>query len=102
MSPEQLQAQIKNMKDEDMMKMFQQMSNPSPAEEARLRAMGVDPEMMKKSAQALQSNPLLRKAATMMMKNTSPDQLMKASQEAQQKMANMTPEERQRMLDSMK
>ena len=90
------------MKDEDMTKMFEQMSNMSPAEEERLRAMGVDPTLMKKSASALKSNPLLRKAATMMMKNTSPDQLMKASQEAQQKMANMSEEEKQRMLDNLK
>ena len=102
LTPEQLQASIKNMKDEDLDKMFEQMSNMSPAEEARLRSMGVDPTLMKKSASALKSNPLLRKAATMMMKNTSPEQLMKASQEAQQRMSNMTEEEKQRMLDNLK
>jgi hypothetical protein len=102
LSPEQLQAQIKNMKDEDLTRMFDQMSNMSPAEEERLKQMGVDPVMMKKSAAMMKNNPLLRKAATMMMKNTSPDQLMKASQEAQAKMANMSDEEKQKILDSMK
>jgi hypothetical protein len=101
-SPEVLQNQIKNMKDEDLTNMFEQMSNMSPAEEERLKAMGVDPGMMKQSASMMKSNPLLRKAATMMMKNTSPEQLMKASQEAQQKMASMSEEEKKRILDNLK
>ena len=102
LTPEQLQAQIKNMKDEDLTRMFDQMSNMTPADEARLKAMGVDPVMMKKSAAMMKNNPLLRKAATMMMKNTSPEQLMKASQEAQAKMANMSEEEKQQILDNLK
>jgi hypothetical protein len=101
-SPEVLQNQIKSMKDEDLTNMFEQMSNMSPAEEERLKAMGVDPGMMKQSASMMKSNPLLRKAATMMMKNTSPEQLMKASQEAQQKMASMSEEEKKRILDNLK
>ena len=90
------------MKDEDLTRMFDQMSNMTPVDEARLKAMGVDPVMMKKSAAMMKNNPLLRKAATMMMKNTSPEQLMKASQEAQAKMANMSEEEKQQILDNLK
>jgi hypothetical protein len=101
-SPEELQNQIKNMKDEDLTNMFEQMSNMSPAEEERLKAMGVDPTMMKQSASMMKSNPMLRKAATMMMQNTSPENLMKASQEAQQKMASMSEEEKKRILDNLK
>lgn len=102
LSPEQLQATMKNMKDEDLSAMFEQMSNMTPADEARMRSMGVDPAMMKKSAEMIKNNPLLRKAATAMMKNTPPDQLMKASQQAQEKMANMTEEEKKKMMESLK
>lgn len=101
-SPEELSNQVKNMKDEDLSTMFDQMSNMTPEQEARMKAMGVDVEMMKKSASVMKSNPLLRKAATMMMKNASPEQLMKASQEAQEKMANMTDEEKKKMMENMK
>ena len=64
--------------------------------------MGVDPEMMKKSASMMKNNPFLRKAASTMMKNMSPEQLMKASQDAQAKMANMSEEEKKRMMDNLK
>eukprot|EP00523_Entomoneis_sp_CCMP467_P009594 CAMPEP_0168737430 /NCGR_PEP_ID=MMETSP0724-20121128/10392_1 /TAXON_ID=265536 /ORGANISM="Amphiprora sp., Strain CCMP467" /LENGTH=405 /DNA_ID=CAMNT_0008784699 /DNA_START=128 /DNA_END=1345 /DNA_ORIENTATION=- len=101
-SQEQLADSVKNLKDEDMTAMFEQMTNMSPAEEERMRAMGVDPAMMKKSAQMMKNNPLLRKAATAMMKNTPADKLMEASRQAQEKMASMSEAEKQRMLDNLK
>lgn len=101
-SPDQLAEQVKSIKDEDLTNMFDQMSKMSPAEEARMRTMGVDPEMMKKSAEMMKNNPLMRKAATMMIKNTSPEQLMKASQQAQERMANMSEEEKKKMLENLK
>lgn len=55
------------------------MANIGPEEEARMRAMGADPEMMKKAASMMKSNPMMRKAAQMMMKNMSPDQMLKVS-----------------------
>ena len=100
--PKLVTEQIKNLKDEDFTKMLEQMSQMTEADEARMRAMGVDPVMMRKSAAMMKNNPLLRKAATAMMKNTSPEQLQKASMEAQAKMANLSPEEKQKLLDSMK
>ena len=99
---DQLQQQLKNMKDEDMAAMFDRMSNMTPEDEQRMKAMGVDPAMMKKSAEMMKSNPLFRKAATTMMKNTSPEQMIKASQEAQAKMANMSEEEKKQMMDNLK
>jgi len=101
-SPDQLAEQVKSIKDEDLTSMFEQMNKMTPAEEARMRAMGVDPEMMKKSAEMMKNNPLMRKAATMMIKNTSPEQLMKASQQAQERMATMTEEEKKKMFDNLK
>lgn len=100
--PEMLQQQLKNLKEDDFKNMLEQMKNISPEEEARMRAMGVDPAMMQKSAEMMSNNPLLRKAATMMMKNASPEDLMKQSQMAQEKMANMSEEDKKKFLDSMK
>eukprot|EP00594_Rhizosolenia_setigera_P005935 CAMPEP_0178949206 /NCGR_PEP_ID=MMETSP0789-20121207/5907_1 /TAXON_ID=3005 /ORGANISM="Rhizosolenia setigera, Strain CCMP 1694" /LENGTH=459 /DNA_ID=CAMNT_0020629673 /DNA_START=63 /DNA_END=1445 /DNA_ORIENTATION=+ len=100
--PEMLQQQLKNLKDDDFKNMLEQMKNISPEEEARMRAMGVDPAMMQKSAEMMSNNPLLRKAATMMMKNAKPEDLMKQSQMAQEKMANMSEEDKKKFLDSMK
>lgn len=100
--PEMLQQQLKNLKDDDFKTMLEQMKNISPEEEQRMRAMGVDPAMMQKSAEMMSNNPLLRKAATMMMKNASPEDLMKQSQMAQEKMANMSEEDKKKFLDSMK
>lgn len=102
MTPEQLSEQVKNMSEDDLSTMFDQMNNMTKEDEERMKAMGVDPAMMKKSAEMMKSNPLLRKAATTMMKMTPPDQLMKASQEAQERMANMSEEEKKRMMDSLK
>ena len=100
-SPEQLQQEVKNMKDEDMVAMFERMDNMGPEEEARMKALGLDPAMMRKSASVMKNNPLLRNAAAAMLKNTSPEQLQKASQQAQERMANMSEEEKKKMFDSL-
>ena len=82
--------QVKNMSDDDMIAMLDGMGNIGPEEEARMKAMGADPAMMKKAADMMKSNPMMRKAASMMMKNMSPDQMMTASQQAQNQMKNMS------------
>lgn len=94
--------QVKNMSDDDMTAMLEGMANIGPEEEARMRAMGADPEMMKKAASMMKSNPMMRKAAQMMMKNMSPDQMLKASQQAQQQMAGMSKEDLEKAMDNMK
>jgi len=99
--PNAISAQLKSMSDGDITSMFDQMSEMTPAQEASMKAMGVDPEMMKKSAQMFANNPLMGKAAAAMMKNTSPDQMMKASQQAQEKLKSMTDEERKKLMESM-
>jgi hypothetical protein len=85
-----------------MAAMLDQMQEMTPEQEARMKAMGVDPAMMQKTANMMKNNPLLQKAATAMMKNMSPDQMMKASQEAQQKMGGMSPDDYEKAMDMMK
>jgi len=93
--------QVKTMTDDDMQQMLEGMSNIGPEEEARMKAMGADPAMMKKAAEMMQSNPMMRKAAQMMMKNMSPDQMVKASQQAQQQMASMSKEDLDKAMEEM-
>lgn len=88
-----LEQQVKNMSDTDMDTMLQQMQNLTPEQEARMKAMGVDPKMMQKTASLMNSNPLMKGAAKMMMKNMSADQMKQASQQAQEQMSKMSPEE---------
>ena len=100
-SPEQLQQQVKNMSDTDMDSMLGQMKEMTPEQEARMKAMGVDPAMMQKTAEMLKSNPLMKNAAKMMMKNMSPEQMKQASQQAQEQMKNMDPGQMQKMMEDM-
>ena len=90
---------IKNMKEDDMVQMFNAMQNMDPATEARLKAMGTDPTILKKTASLLNSNPAMRKAAQDMMKNMSPQDMVKMSQQAQEQMKNMTPDQIQKAMD---
>lgn len=93
--------QVKKMSDDDMIAMLDGMSNIGPEEEARMRAMGADPAMMKRAAEMMKNNPLMRKAAGTMMKNMSADQMMKASQQAQEQMKSMSKEDMEKAFDQM-
>lgn len=66
-----------------------------------MRAMGADPAMMKKAAQMMSSNPLMRNAAKTMMKNMTPEQMAQASQQAQQQMSNMSPGDIEKAMEQM-
>jgi hypothetical protein len=101
LSPDALGQAMKNMKDEDVERMFEQMSNMSPEEEARMRAMGVDPGMMKKSAQMMKNNAFLRKGFTSMMKNAKPEDILRSSQMTQEKFATMSEEEKKKILENL-
>lgn len=98
-SSEQLEKQVKNMSDSDMSTMLEQMKNMTPEQEMRMKAMGVDPSMMKKTANLMSNNPLLKNAAKMMMKNMSAEDMKRASQQAQEQMSKMSPEDIQRAMD---
>lgn len=99
--PEVLEQQVKNMSDSDIDAMLNSMKNMSPEEEARMKAMGVNPAMMKRTAQMMSSNPLMRNAAKTMMKNMSADQMVKASQQVQSQMQNMSEEDMNKMMQEL-
>jgi hypothetical protein len=96
-----LEDQMKNMSDTDMDMMLKQMQELTPEQEARMKAMGVDPRMMQKTASMMNSNPLMKGAAKMMMKNMSADQMKQASQQAQDQMSKMTSEEIEKKFEEM-
>jgi hypothetical protein len=105
LTPEQMAAmdkQIKGMSENEMASMLDQMANMTPEQRARMKAMGVDPSMMEKTATMMKNNPMMQKAANAMMKNMSPEQMMKVSQQAQQQMAGMSKEEYEKAMKMMK
>lgn len=105
LSPEQMKnvnEQVKNLSDDDMTSMLEQMNDMTPEQEARMKAMGVDPTMMKRASGIMKNNPMMMKAAQAMMKNMKPEQMLKMSQEAQKKISTMSPEEYEKALEQMK
>jgi len=93
---------VKNMSETEVSQVLDQMDNMGPAEEARMKAMGVDPEVMKRTAEMMKNNPMMRKAAQEMMKNMSPEQMLEASQQAQQQMQGMSKEDIEKAIDRNK
>jgi len=92
---------VKKMTDDDMMQMLDGMASIGPEEEARMKAMGADPAMMRKAAGMMKSNPLMRKAAQTMMKNMNPEQMVKASQQAQEQMSRMSQDDMESAMDQI-
>jgi hypothetical protein len=84
---------VKNMNDQDVTQVLDAMEVMDPAQEARLKAMGIDPGMMRQTAKMLKSNPQMAKAAQEMMKKMSPEDMLKMSQQAQDELRKMTPEQ---------
>lgn len=104
MSKEQIDAvseMAKNMNDDDISQVLDAMANPDPAQEARLKAMGVDASMMANTASMLKSNPMMRDAAKKMMTNMSSEEMLNMSQQAQEQMKNMTPEQTQQVVKEL-
>jgi len=96
-----MNARVKEMSEDDVGAMLEQMSNLTPDQEARMKSMGADPAMMAKAAKMMSSNPMMKKAAANLMKNMSPQDMMKASQQAQEQMKGMTEEERRQALENI-
>lgn len=89
---------MKSLKPEDLEAMMEQMANMGPEEEERLKAMGVNPGMMKKSVEMMKGNPMMLKAVQSMAGKISPEQMASA-----QKMAEgMSPEDLDKALKGMK
>ena len=99
---EEINSRVKNMSDNEVDMVLDQMNKMGPAEEARMRAMGVDPDMMKKTAEMMKNNPMMKKAAQTMMKNMSPEQMLQASKQAQQQMQGMSKEEMEKQMEQTK
>jgi len=97
---EVVNQRVKEMSDGDMAQMLEAMGEITPEQEARMKSMGVDPEMMKKTAKMMKENPLMRKAASAVMKNLSPEQMREMSQKTQSQMAGMSKEEYEKALES--
>ena len=105
MSSEQLNAvneRVKNMSSSEVGSMLDAMKDIGPAEEARMKAMGIDPSMMKETAAMMKENPQMAEMAQKMMQNMSPEDLLKSSQQAQDQMANMSETERKAAFDAFK
>jgi len=78
------------------------MEDMDPAQEARLKSMGVDPKLMQQTAAMLKDNPQMREQAQKMMQNMSPEDMLKASQQAQDQMSSMSADEVQNAIDQLK
>ena len=94
-------AKVKQMSEDDVGKMLEQMQTLTPEQEKRMKEMGADPAMMTKAAKMMASNPLMKKAAAELMKNMSPEDMMRASQQAQQQMAGMSEADRKKALENI-
>jgi len=81
---------------------LEMMEKMDPAQEARLKAMGVDPALMQQTAQMLKDNPGMREQAKKMMENMSPEEMLAASQQAQKQMAGMSKEDVGKTLEQLK
>ena len=93
--------QMKNMKPEDIDRMIKEMDNMNPLQAGALKAMGMDPEMMKKTMNMMKENPTMIESAQKLMENMTPEQLMEQSKMAQQRMAGMSKEELETINKSM-
>jgi hypothetical protein len=83
---------MKNIKAEDLDRMVQEMDTMNPLQKGALKAMGMDPAMMKKTMEMMKENPQMIESAQKLMENMSPQELLEQSRAAQQRMATMTPE----------
>jgi hypothetical protein len=105
LSPEELKAvneRMKNLSNNEVDSVLDMMEQMAPGQEERLKAMGVDPALMKQTAQMLKENPQLREQAKKMMENMSPEEMLKASQQAQEQMKGMSKADIDRTLAELK
>jgi len=93
---------VKQLSGDDMDIMLDRMENMGALEESRLKGMGVDPTMMKKAAEMMKGNPMMKNAAQTLMKNMSPEQMMKASEQAQSQLKGMSTEDMEEAMNKMK
>lgn len=92
MSAEAL-AQMKNLKKEDIDKMLEEFDNMNPIQRNALKAMNMDPEMMKTTMKMMKDNPTMLTQAQTMMETMSAEELLDKSREAQEQLKKMSPDE---------
>lgn len=98
----QVNERVKNLSESEVGSVLDMMESMDPAQEARLKAMGIDPKLMQQTASMLKDNPQMREQAQKMMQNMSPEDMLKASQQAQDQMSNMSEDEVQQTIDQLK
>jgi hypothetical protein len=99
---EEVNDRVKNLSTDEVGSVLDMMEEMDPAQEARLKSMGVDPNLMKQTAAMLKDNPQMREQAKQMMQNMSPEDMLKASQQAQEQMSNMSGADVKKALDQLK
>lgn len=105
LNADQLKAvndKVKNLSPDEVGSVLDMMEKMDPAQEARLKAMGVDPAIMRKTAEMLKENPQMREQAQKMMENMSPEDMLKASQQAQEQMKGMSQADIDRAMAELK
>jgi len=98
---EQVNERVKNLSTSEVGSVLDMMEGMDPAQEARLKAMGVDPKLMQQTAAMLKDNPQMREQAQKMMQNMSPEDMLKASQQAQEQMSSMSEEDVQQAIKQL-
>mmetsp|Transcript_1326 Transcript_1326/g.2772 ORF Transcript_1326/g.2772 Transcript_1326/m.2772 type:complete len:424 (+) Transcript_1326:181-1452(+) len=99
---EEVNQRVKNLSNDEVGSVLDMMEQMDPAQEARLKAMGVDPNLMQETATMLKENPQMREQAKQMMQNMSPEDMLKASQQAQEQMSKMSDEDVKKAMDQLK
>lgn len=85
--------QMKNLKPEDIDKMIDDFDNMNSIQRSALKAMNMDPDMMKKTMEMMRDNPSMVTNAQKVMETMSPDELLEQSRKAQDQLSKMTPED---------
>jgi hypothetical protein len=85
--------QMKNLKPEDIDKMIEEFDNMGPLQRTALKAMNMDPDMMKKTMTMMRDNPAMIRNAQELMKTMTPDELLEQSRKAQEQLSKMTPKD---------
>jgi hypothetical protein len=105
LQPVELKAvneRIKNLSKNEVDSVLDIMEKMDPAQEARLKAMGVDPSIMQQTARILKDNPQLREQAQKLMENMSPEEMLKTSQQAQEQIKEMSKADLEKTLEQLK
>lgn len=67
---------MKNMKPEEMDVLIKEIDDMDDAQRQQLKAMGMDPTMMKMSMKMMKENPAIMQSAQRMMEKMSPEEMV--------------------------